>query len=868
MFRRSFSLGFFLLLGVLHCQAVLALGAKDACSWKASFIATGSMSAPRAGHAATVLLDRRVLISGGSTPVNAVNVGEIFSPATGLFVPTQNLISPRYFHTATLLDSGKVLVAGGSIGGGSAGALASAEIFDPASNGFAATGSLLKARVDHSATLLGDGKVLLVGGSGVAGGSSTGPVAELELFDPASGTFSVVGNLATPRSHHTATRLTGSPAGIDEVLIVGGNGPFSATDNVEILSYNRATRTVSTRAAPSLASARQDHAATLLADGSVLVTGGADRNYQPVAAVERWNRTVVAPAGVLSHPRMNHFATLLPTGQVLVAGGLDTQAVAPTELYTPGAGFKDAGNMVTPRFYAVAAPLPNGQVLYAGGFDASFLNQVAGAEIYDPFWAGVGPMNEGRSSHSSTLLVDGRVLLAGGGDGMGAARGSAELFDPATMSFTRVAMQGAREKHSATLLTSGDVLLTGGQNGTGHFLSASEIFNPAANNFSGTAALSVPRLDHTATLLSDGRVLVTGGFSPTPQRTTEFFSWNAVSRQGTFAAGPDMTRDRRGHAAVRVSNGRVLVSGGWSDLVSGITYAVEEFDPVANAFSAFPNSSWMVTNRKDHRMAAVGGQASALVVGGLTSGITPTKSFETVPAGSQGQTQQARFHHAMTEIGRGASAFWVIGGQDTYSGNPLATVESLDPTNLGMTNVVPELGTGRANHTATLLADGRVLVAGGTRTMDGTTPTAEISKSTVCRLIAVHPRPGRFSFEKVYLRIEPKAVALRALVGNAGRVNNPASTIRYDVVARDGSDLRVAAGEMRVPKLGPGEKVRLSSRFDIPARLPKGAYGIQACLPPQSGVAGQCFDTTGRIEVAGLKSASVMQFPFLGESRK
>ena len=152
--------------------------------------------------------------------------------------------------------------------------------------------------------------------------------------------------------------------------------------------------------------------------------------------------------------------------------------------------------------------------------------------------------------------------------------------------------------------------------------------------------------------------------------------------------------------------------------------------------------------------------------------------------------------------------------------------------------------------------------------MDGTTPTAEISKSTVCRLIAVHPRPGRFSFEKVYLRIEPKAVALRALVGNAGRVNNPASTIRYDVVARDGSDLRVAAGEMRVPKLGPGEKVRLSSRFDIPARLPKGAYGIQACLPPQSGVAGQCFDTTGRIEVAGLKSASVMQFPFLGESRK
>lgn len=850
-----------LLCGILGSPAALALGAPDVCSWKSNFIAVGSMAAPRAGHVATVLRDRSVLVTGGSTSTSTVNTSERFDPVSGRFTATQGLITTRYFHTATLLNSGKVLVAGGSLGGGTGGALASAELYDPFTNAYTPTGSLAKARVDYTATLLSDGQVLMVGGSGPFGGF----VAEIELYDPASGQFTVVASLATPRAHHTATRLPQTTDGIEDILIVGGTGIAGTSTSVERLTYNTATRTfrkVTVSTAASLSVARQDHTATLLMDGSVLVTGGTGQTNQPVAAVERWFGNAFSLAGALSHPRRNHFATLLPTGQVLIAGGLDSQAIAPTELYTPGYGFKDIGNMVTPRFYAAAASLPNGQVLYVGGYDASFLNQVASTEIYDPFWAGIGPMSQGRANHSSTLLADGRVLLAGGDDGMGGARSSAELFDPATMNFARVNMLASREKHTATRLASGEVLLTGGQAGVGQFLASSEIFRPASNSFVASAALSVPRLDHTATLLADGRVLVTGGFGPgSAWQTTEFFNWNAGTAQGNFSPGPNMTRDRRAHAAALLSNGRVLLSGGWSNLVSGITYSLEEFDPASNAFSAHPNPSWMVTNREYHRMAALPGQTQAMVVGGLTSGIAPTASFETTPSGAQGQMQQARFQHALTEVGSNRGLFWVIGGQSAYTGSPLASVERLDSSNLGATLGVQELGAGRARHTATLLNDGRVLVAGGKRDMDGITAAVEISKTTYCQSLKRERRPGDVFIKKVYIRILPDSVAIRSLVGNAGRINNPGLKVRYDLVAKDGSEQRITVGELRVPKLGPGERGRLSSSFRVPLRLPKGDYAIQACLPPQSGLAGKCFDVQGSIERRGeLKDVAPLQF--------
>ncbi len=850
MFRRTVLAGLMMAMFAAHAPDAAALGAPDACTWKGNFITTGALTTARAGHVATELLDGSILVTGGSSRATTIRSAELFDRVTGTFATLPDMTTERYFHTATRLPSGEVLIVGGSGGAGAHGATAGAELFDPVGKTFrAANGALAKARVFHTATLMSDGAVLIVGGVG----TNSSDVAEVELYDPATRQFRVVATLATPRSNHTAVRVTGTTGSTDDILIVGGKGPNGTTTSVEILAYDPSSKTATVRAAPPLAEARQNHSATRLQNGDVLVVGGTGLNYQGVASVERWTGHAFTPERPLSHPRRDHYATLLPTGQVLIAGGLDLHTVATTELYTPGSGFRDVGDLVTPRFYAAAVGLPTGQVLYVGGFDATEVTVVKHAELYDPFWAGIGPMHEGRQDHSATRLQDGRVLLAGGGDGGSGTRSTAEVFDPIAGTFSSVGMVEARAKHAAAVLANGAVLLAGGQSTGTQFLASAEIFDPTANTFSRTASLTNPRLAHTATALADGRILVAGGFGPTTWAATETFTWNTAGAQGTFAAGPAMTRDRLGHASVLLDNGHVLATGGWSSVAGGISYAIEEFDPVAGTFAAWPNGSWFVTNRRDHTIASIPGQSRALVAGGLTSGINPTKSFEVIPQGGEGRMLSARTLHAMTPTRTSPTTFWVIGGLPAFSGPPIAAVEKLDAADLS-TTALPELGTGRSRHTATLLTDGRVLVAGGHRDMDGATATAEISKSTVCASpppFGFRPR-GKVIFEKAYLRIGPQNVAIRALVGNGGRRNNPAFEMRFDLIGRDADERRVVLGTMPVPKLGPDERTRLSASLPLPAGLPEGTFGIRACVVPKAGLTGDCFDVPGGV-VRGSK---------------
>jgi hypothetical protein len=853
MFRRTVLTGMLVAMFASHASHAAALGALDACTWKGNFIATGAMTTARAGLVATEFGDGSVLVTGGSSRSTTMRSAEHFDRTTGTFTALPDMTTERYFHTATRLALGDVLIVGGSGGAGAHGATATAEIFDRVRKTFrATTGALAKARVFHTATLMSDGTVLIVGGVG----TNSSDVAEVELFDPATGQFRVVASLSTPRSNHTAARMTGTSSTSDEVLIAGGKGPNGTTDSVEIVAYDSASKTATVRTAPPLAEARQNHSATLLQNGHVLVVGGLGIDYQPLGSVERWAGHGFVTEPPLAHPRRDHHATLLPTGQVLVAGGLDLHTVAATELYTPGSGFRDVGDLVTPRFYGGAVGLPTGQVLYVGGFDASEATVLKHAELYDPFWAGVGPMHEGRKDHSATLLQDGRVLLAGGGDSAGGTRSTAELFDPVTGTFTVVGMNEARSGHAAARLAGGAVLLAGGQVVGNRFLASAEVFDPATNAFSQMASLSEARLSHTATALADGRVIVAGGFDATTVRaSTEIFTWNAGTAQGTFASGPAMTRDRIGHASVLLDNGHVLSTGGRSAAVGGITYSIEELDPAAGGFSLWPSHSSFFTNRRDHTIAVIAGQSRALVAGGLTTGLTPTNSFEVIPQGGEGRMLSPRTLHAMSPTRTSPTTFWVIGGQPAFTGAPIAAVESLDASDVSTTTAMPALGTGRARHTATLLADGRVLVAGGHRDMDAATATAEISKSTVCAT----PPPfgfrlrGKVTFEKTYLHIDPKRLAIRALVGNGGRRNNPAFDLRFDLVGRDGDERRIVLGRMPVPKLGPAERTRLTASLPMPARLPEGTYGIRACVVPQARLAGgECFDITGSV-VRGMR---------------
>jgi len=154
-----------------------------------TFSTTGQLNVARAWHTATLLADGRVLITGGqSTGGEQLASAELYDPGTGRFTPTGSMEVGREYHTATLLNDGRVLVAGGGGDYTNLNFLASAELFDPKTGTFTATGPMADARTYHGASLLPDGRVLVTGGYG-----AKAPLASAELFDPKAGTFSPAG---------------------------------------------------------------------------------------------------------------------------------------------------------------------------------------------------------------------------------------------------------------------------------------------------------------------------------------------------------------------------------------------------------------------------------------------------------------------------------------------------------------------------------------------------------------------------------------------------------------------------------------------------------------------------------------------------
>lgn len=316
----------------------------------------------------------------------------------------------------------------------------------------------------------------------------------------------------------------------------------------------------------SLATARELHTSTLLPDGKVLVTGGADGN-NVLSSSERYNPTTGtwSVTGSLATARSAHTATLLPNGRVLIAGGgnsitrlgIGSIRHASAELYNPTAGsFTATGSLTTARKFHTATLLPNGSVLVTGGIAGNYLNS---AELYNPTtgtWTATGSFATARAYHTATLLPNGLVLVAGGYSGVPLA--SAALFNPTTGSWTPTgSLTNARSGHTATLLSNGLVLVTGGF-GAGIRFSSAELYNPATGIWTTTGSLATKRGDHTATQLSNGLVLVTGGLDGASLTSAELYnpttgSWNTTG---------DLTAARANHTDTLLPNGRLLITGG------------------------------------------------------------------------------------------------------------------------------------------------------------------------------------------------------------------------------------------------------------------------------------------------------------------
>ena len=427
------------------------------------FVATGSMTIGRELHTATLLNNGKVLITGGAIDVNittgVTDTAELFDPATGTFTATGRMTTVREGQTATLLNNGQVLIAGGDIGDcDTVCTLASAELYNAATGTFTATGNMNDSRTEFTATLLNNGKVL------IAGGFEGSPyLASAELYDPATGTFTATGSMTI---------------------------------------------------------ARQGPTATLLSNGMVLFAGGIEGGSPTLAIAELYDPTtgIFSSTGSMTDGRVGHTATLLNNGQVLIAGGGNPSG----ELFNPATGtFTATGNMSVNISGQTATLLNNGQVLIAGG-------------------------NEGPG-------FNGDVFTA-----------SAQLYNPATGTFTSTGnMTTARWGHTATLLNNGNVLVAGGvasSSATSPYLASAELYVPGNLTPTGLVSITLSPATPTLSVGSTQQFVATGTFSDSSTQNLQSVTWSSSNQ----AAGT-ITNDASDHGvalALAAGNSTITASAG------------------------------------------------------------------------------------------------------------------------------------------------------------------------------------------------------------------------------------------------------------------------------------------------------------------
>ncbi len=626
----------------------------------------------RSDHTATLLTNGLVLVAGGDNFSGQTNEAELYNPATGTWTATGSMTNARTWHAAALLPNGKVLVAGGY---NSVSYLTNCELYNAATGTWTNTGSLNYARIQFTLTVLPSGKVLAVGGDG--GGIC-------ELYDPVAGTWAITGTNAIGHQNHTATLLTNGL-----VLVAGGSG---------------------------------DNTAEL---------------YNPATGL--WTNT-----GNMMAIRYNPTATLLPNGQVLVAGGFtndDATVMTSTELYDPVSGTWSTNlDMINLRAQHTATLLPGGNVLLAGGYDGT--NEVSSAELYalppappaPGIWTVTGSLTNAPYLNTATLLPGGKVLVTGGSDNSGNASAGVQLYNPATGTWQGTnAMHQARFAHTAILLTNGLVLVAGGNTATGAVQTA-ELFNPGNATWTMTGPLNFPRYGHTASLLANGKVLVAGGMGtnlPDPYvYPTEVYD----PATGLWTTNGSLLVGRSGHTATLLLNGTVLITGGETTNRIIATEDCELFDPATGLCTAtgllpYPIANHTATLLPDGQVLAAAGDIDIGTFGGFS--LVPYNGSALYDPNAGTWTQMANLnkahdYHTATLLTNGVV---LVAGYSTFNSTNVSA-ELYSPA-LNAWFVAAPMNFPRIQHTATLLPNGQVLVEGGL------VATAELYSATAAATLPI-----------------------------------------------------------------------------------------------------------------------------------
>jgi hypothetical protein len=367
-----------------------------------------SMTSERAYFTATLLQNGKVFVAGGFDGTDLLFSTETYDPFTNVWDPSDSLGGVRETHTATLLRNGRVLIAGGDDGYNY---LDSVELYDPGT-GMIAAPPMHDKRENHTATLLSDGKVLVVGGFGYIGEDEI-ILDTAEVYDPADDSWTAVAPMGTARVFHTASLLTDGT-----VLVVGGRNEEYQNGIPSAQIFDPADGSWGEVLPLSGGDGRLGHTATVLPDGKVLVAGGFGRwctdpedlyceeistGVLNTAKIFDPTAGTFSPTDPMTDVRQNHTATLLPNGQVLVTGGTSdgSDALESTELFDPSVpSWSSGGSMDVGRYFHPVVLLPNGKVLVSGGVGAAGPQDLA--ELYAPPTA--GPYSGGTPSLGSLNL--------------------------------------------------------------------------------------------------------------------------------------------------------------------------------------------------------------------------------------------------------------------------------------------------------------------------------------------------------------------------------------------------------------------------------------------------------------------------------